>query len=324
MWTPPRTPKALSHTALGLFESNREEFALKYLMSTQTPRIPQTEAMAVGAAADAYIKSNLHHDLGFNDPQFELDAIFESQVESQNRDFAHKAGKHLLEVYKYTGGYSELLEMLQKSVETPRFEFSVEKTIDGVPLLGKPDCGFRLSTRVILDFKVRGYCSKYSQSPTKGYRLVRDGQPGKPSRSHNTAHKEYTPINHHGLEISSKCMSFGSTTYADQMALYGWLMGEEVGDEDVVFMIEEFCCKYAGDFQPPVLRVAHLRHRVFADYQRKLLDRYKACWDAIQTGYIFTDMSREDNDARCEILNEAASAMEDDWFTQITRSEKRF
>ncbi|WP_437230142.1 hypothetical protein SH661x_001804 [Planctomicrobium sp. SH661] len=326
-WTPQRKPKALSHTALGMFEKNREEWFLKYLAGTRTPRIPQTDAMCVGAAFDAYVKSALHHDLGFNDPQFELDAIFESQVEEQNRDFGRKAGQHVFDCYQYSGAYADLLALMQQSTEEPRFEFTVEKTINGVPLLGKPDLRFRLPVCVVVgDWKVRGYCSKYSQSPTKNYRLCRDGQAaGKPTKSNGAAHKGYVPMDHHGFEISNLCLSEGSTTYADQMALYAWLLDEPVGDENVAFMMEEIVCKYAGEFQQPLLRVAHHRNRVNGRYQRDLMDRYRACWDAIESGYVFRDMSREENDERCQILDAAASAMsEDDWFTQITRSETRY
>ena len=64
--------------------------------------------------------------------QFEFAAIFESQVEPQNRDFALTAGKRVFKAYKLCGAYDDLLRQLQQSVEPPRFEFKVDGLIEGV------------------------------------------------------------------------------------------------------------------------------------------------------------------------------------------------
>lgn len=137
-----RTPKALSYSSMGLLEKNPEEFYTKYLADTASPRSPQEPAMAVGSSFDAYVKSALHADLfGVGaDPAFELKAIFESQVEKQCRDFAWEAGRHTFECYQCSGAYKDLLALLQKSVEPPRFEFTIQGLINGIPFTGKPDC----------------------------------------------------------------------------------------------------------------------------------------------------------------------------------------
>ena len=55
-----------------------------------------------------------------------------------------------------TGAFDELLAMLHKSKEPPRFEFEVRGDIKGVPIVGKPDCRFihECGVHVILDWKV--------------------------------------------------------------------------------------------------------------------------------------------------------------------------
>ena len=98
----------------------------------------------------------------------------------------------------------------------------------------------------ILDWKVRGYCSKYAASPSKGYMLCRDGyQSDKPSKSHGTQHTNFLEYNHRGLTVNAGYMEYCNDEYADQLCLYGWLLGEKPGDENVVGMIEEIVSKPA-------------------------------------------------------------------------------
>ena len=145
-----------------------------------------------------------------------------------------------------------MLGLLQKSIEPPRFEFTLTGTVGGAPFLGKPDVRFVLDLgegriSVIDDFKVHGYCSKYGASPTKGYRLCRDGyETDKPSRSHMKEHTNYLGMNFRGLEINSGYMEGCSKEYADQLCLYGWLLGEKVGDENVVLMLDELVGQVHG------------------------------------------------------------------------------
>lgn len=343
-----RIPKFLSYSSLSLWEKDKEEFYLRNLADTRAPRMPQERFMAIGSAFDAYVKSALHSAV-FGpgaDPEFEFDAIFVSQVEEQNRDWCREHGKHIYERYVHTGSYQELLDVLLKSVEPPVFESKVEGLIDGVvPFTGKPDCRFVLKfddcdpVRVVLDWKVKGYCSKYGASPSKGYALCRDGydavkegidktkkEPdGKQSRSHNKAHELYLPFNHRGLIINEGYMETCNSEYADQTTLYGWLLGETPGDENVVTWIDEIVAKYMGDGVLPLLRIANHRARVKGEYQKKLLTRAYECWTAITGGHIFGHLSRADSDARCAVLEQMSQGLqstgspEDDWFNEVVR-----
>ena len=276
-----------------LWYKDQDEFYIRYLADHAAPRLPQEQPAAVGSAFDAYVKAQLNWHLYGRamSPQFEFPAIFESQV------------------------------------EPPRFEFKVDGLIQGVPFTGKPDCRFVLDLgqgRIpcIYDWKVRGYCSKYGASPSKGYAVCLDGFVGKASRSQGKEHAMYKAMDFRGLTINSGYMEFCNDEYADQLCLYGWLLGERIGDENTVLGIEELCAKPGN---PPTLRYARHRGRVKADYQRKLAERVTTCWQAITSGHVFSSLSREDSDARCRVLDEMAVGLMsngtalDGWFAEVTR-----
>jgi hypothetical protein len=312
-----RKPTYLSHSSLTTWGKDKEEFYIKHLAETRAQHVPQENYMSVGASFDAYAKSALHERLfgKGTDPQFEFNTIFEAQVEPQNRDFALEAGKYIYDCYVMTGAFEELLALLQKSKEPPRFEFKVDGTINGVPILGKPDCRFihECGVHVILDWKVKGFCSKYGASPSKNYRLCRDayGLPHKASKSHNTAHKDYMPYDHHGFEINKTYLEEANEEYADQICMYGWLLGEQVGDEEVVCCIDEIVSKYMPTGKP-LLRVAHQRARVSSAHQTMVLGRATECWEAITSGWIFRDLTREENDAKCQHMEQKVMALQSD------------
>lgn len=328
-----RKPTYLSHSSLTTWGKDRDEFYIKHLAETRAQRIPQENYMSVGAGFDAYAKSALHERLFGKgaDPQFEFQSIFEKQVEAQNRDFALDAGRYIFDCYVMTGAFDELLALLQKSKEPPRFEFEVKGTINGVPIVGKPDCRFvhECGAHVILDWKVKGFCSKYGASPSKNYRLCRDayGPPHKPSKSHNTAHKGYIPFNHHGFEINQSYLEEANEEYADQICMYGWLLGEEVGDEQVVCCIDEIVSKFMPEGRP-LLRVAHQRARVSNAHQTMVINRATECWEAINSGWVFRDLSREENDAKCQLMEQKVMALqsdgslEEDMFAKMARPQR--
>jgi hypothetical protein len=310
-----RAPTFLSPSSLALWESDREAFYLKHLADERPPRVPQADYMSIGSAFDAYVKSALH-DACFGkgtDPQFEFDAIFTEQVEEHNRDWALKAGEFAMLCYKDSGSYNELLKDLLDSEFDPQFEFKVEGEIKGVPLLGKPDCRYihKGGAHVILDWKVNGFCSKYGASPYKGFAMIRDGwtaEEGKPSRGTRKPHKMYEPMTHHGVEIGSHFLEETCEDWADQLSIYGWMLGEKVGDENVIVCIDQLACKPKPDSFPWV-RVANHRCRISEPWQQSLVQRLTKCWAAIKSRYIFDNiMSREDSDQRCEMLDMRASA----------------
>jgi len=331
-----RTPTYLSYSSLALFEKDQDEFYLRYLSENRPGRLPQTAPMCVGSAFDAYVKAELHAALfgAGSNPKYEFEAIFEDQVDEPNRDFAREAGKYCFEAYKLTKAYDELCALLASSIEPPRFEFKVDGTIGGAPFLGKPDCRFVLDLgegriSVVFDWKVKGFCSKYSASPAKGYMLCRDGYGGKPSRSHGKAHKLFMPWQYRGLKINRDWMENCQDEYADQCSLYSWLLDEPIGGETVVF-IDELVSKPTGNAlegQYPLLRVANHRARVSPEHQQALLGRVERCWSAITSGHVFLDMTREESDAQIETLEAMAIGLatdgsaEEQFFNECARPQ---
>jgi len=335
---PMRLPTYLSPSSLSLWESDREAFFLKHLIENRPPRIPQTDYMSIGSAFDAYVKAELHSALfgiGSN-PSFEFDAIFTEQVEEQNRDWALGAGKYAFDAYRATRSYGELLDDLLASQTAPEFEFRVDGSVMGVPLMGKPDLRYidASGAHVILDWKVNGFCSKWGASPYKGFRMIRDGwtlADGKPSRGVGKAHKMYKPLDHYGLEIGSHFLEETCQDWADQLSIYGWMLGEIVGAENVVVRVDQLACKpRAGGF--PWVRVANHCCRISEGWQQHLVKRLMNCWESITSGFIFNDtMSREESDDRCEILDMRASVHEEAktggieaWVCEISRETQGF
>ncbi|MHC4704407.1 MAG: hypothetical protein ACYTFQ_27970 [Planctomycetota bacterium] len=310
-----RTIKKLSPTALHLWEGYREEFYKKYLSDNRTEREPQSPAMIVGSSFDAFVKCALHQHLFGNDGDgvYDLKRLFEEQCSNKElRPWAWEAGKYVFDCYRTWGCYDELLEELQQSEEDPRFEFELTGEIGGVPVVGKPDLWYRRDVQVVYDWKVMGFCSKNAVSPKKLYKTCRDcwgedrAKPTRGFKGDPKPHAKYTEIDHHGHMIGDHFLEDVDKKWADQTAIYSWMMGVPVGDEDAVTGIDQIACKPTPDpdvERHPLIRVAQHRCRISRPWQESLLRRLQDCWNTIQSGHIFTDLSREDSDAQCEVLD---------------------
>jgi len=301
---------------MALWEKDPEEYFLKHLAETRAPKIPQDRPASVGSAFDAYAKSALHEALFGKgaDPKYGFEALFEEQVEAHNRDWAKPEGEYVFQCYKQSGAYATLLNLLLKAQGPPRFEFTVKADILGVPFLGKPDCRFvsEGGVHVVHDWKVNGYCSKSATSPTKGYMLCRDGEAlKKANKSHNTAHEKFKPLDYHELVIDEGYMEDISTDWADQLSLYGWALGEKIGDQTVVLSIHQVVAKPIPD-RRPMLRVSEYRCRVRDSYQHHLAKRLTRAWEHITSGHIIPSLSREDNDNRCRLLEKESVGLQTD------------
>jgi hypothetical protein len=302
-----RVPQFLSPSSLGRWEASRRDFYITYLASAKPPRLPQTLPMAIGSAFDAFCKAALFKRFyGLTDPDFNLDTLLQAQVEKQHRDEAYAAGKHVFTFYQASGAFDALLKLIDASRAEPQFEFQVSAPVCGIPLLGKPDCRFmtKEGVHVILDWKLNGYCGKYTTSPNKYYceLYTQKGKKG--------AHKGYQPMPFNGIDIHAGWLEDSNEDWASQLATYGWLMGEQVGDENVVVAIEQVVCTPTDTI--PDLRVASFRSRISKAYQESLLRRYQQCWMAIESGHIFQDKSRDESDELMRVLENAARAAAED------------
>lgn len=313
-----RIPKRISPSALAKFEKDRQGYFFTYLSEPRTERDPQSPPASVGSAFDAFVKGRLMSDLFGENTTEEL---FESQVESQCRDFARVAGKHIFEEYVAIGNYQRLVDMMEHAKEEPQFEFDADITLaNGVVIAGKPDCRFvhAEGAHVILDWKVNGYCGKKSGvSPTQGYQICRDGLNWpKPSRTNDKFHKYYDPEEFMTLEVNSRPMYEVAQDWADQTTMYGWMMGEKVGDTQCVSIIEQIVCKPQGkgslQGDAPLLRFATHANRLDKEHQLKLYERIEKMSNTLKSGLVFDHLDSVGNQELIEELNLRAKAMQSD------------
>lgn len=300
-----RTPKYLSPTSVHLFFRDPEEFYMRYISEVRTPRFPQTKPMSIGSAFDAYVKSFLYKNLFGNDGngRFDLRTIFEEQVEEHNRDWAWEHGRLVFGQYKMTGCLADLMLELNQSIGRPRFEFSIQDTIEtdigGIPLLGKPDVFFINSqgARVVYDWKVNGYCAQSIKSPMKGYLKLRNA-----GSTVIKQHPKCVAVYFKGIMINAAMfLEEGDRDWADQLAIYSWLLGEPIGSEEVIFGIDQV----TGPSDR--LRFASHRLRIKPEHHYHLVDLIKIVWDSITKGHIFRNMSIDDSRSRCELLEQVAA-----------------
>jgi hypothetical protein len=297
--------KNISPSAYRVWKRNRDEFYLSYLAPHRMVRSAQMQAAAIGSAFDARVKSNLARDL-FGDASKDslaFEPLFEAQVDAPHRDWALAASEYVFHCYALSGRYDELLAMLERAAKEPSFEGKVYREIEGVPLMGMPDCTFLTygGYMVILDWKVRGFCGKRTTSPTKHYISCRDGF-FPYSKKHGLAHKQVKLAVVDNVPHHEGWMEEASKDYALQLAIYLWVKGEVPTDEHHFVMIDELACKGKSE-NYPTIRIAALSSRVSAAFQRSLLDDLKAMWTAIQQEHVFTDRSLEDSQVHAKELD---------------------
>ena len=226
-----------------------------------------------------------------------------------------------------------MVSIMEKSTSDPRFEFTVSGTIKGshreVPLLGKPDIYFTLTDdegkviHVIIDWKVNGYCARTAVSPTAGYTMCRDGWKGDHSRSHNRVHKDAILSNMAGCPVNlNKPMEAVNESWAAQVSTYARLLGVPVGNQFIAGIDQLACGPHDSGRR---VRVAQHRNIVGQNYQHEAMNRYCEAWGMINSDHLFRDMSKEDSQARCEMLDGRASALrgegtdDDNAFASMTR-----
>lgn len=308
-----RTIKYLSPTSIMKWRADKELFYLNYLAEDRPPRQPQTKPMSVGSAFDAYIKSHIYNVLELdNDGDFDFEVLFASQVDEHNRVFAREAGKIVFDAYMRSGALADLMLQLSCCFEEPIFEFTVHGTLEkhgvkgdvgGVTLLGKPDAYFTTldGAKIILDWKVNGYCAKKMVSPKPGYLKIRDGS-GQSSKNNNSMHKDCIPVLVKGILINGMTwMEDVNSDWAIQLAIYAWLCGEEVGSDFVVY-IDQICC--GGG-----IRVAQHRCCIGKKFQEALYAEIEEIWDIVHSGYIFRELTEELSVQRCNVLDGKAAGL---------------
>lgn len=308
-----RKPQYLSPTNIKLFFKDREEWYFNYISPVKPPRMPQTVPMAIGSAFDAYVKAELYHLVyGDGDERFSFPTLFESQVESQNRDTARKDGLIAFTIYKDSGAYADLVAELEFASDSPRFEIEVrgpipeqheniKKPVGGLVLLGKPDLCFldREARMVIYDWKVNGFYSNSKTYPKRGYISCR-------TRTTDLGqHKDCITLSQAGLRYNSTIsIEEVESDWATQLATYAWVSGELIGSNFLVGIDQ-----LAG--KPAELRVAKHRSLISKAFQLDVYRKYCQVQIAIETGHYFDHLTLEQNTAYCDDLDRQAIVLND-------------
>lgn len=306
----------LSPSGYKTYCKDREDYYLRYLAPVRAPRFPQTKPMSIGSAFDAYVKSKLYADL-VGDPtgtEYDLDKLIESQCEKQNRDWARMEGEHLMSEYVKCGAYADLLQEFNGHLGPVQFEFTMKAPVKHdfkeVILMGKPDLHFvnHMNWPVILDFKVNGYCGRHNTSPKKGYLKARNPKKVFPP------HKQCFPAKYQGTLINRDMrLEEVDADWAAQCAIYGWLSGEPVGKEIVVGIEQLACDGSKRDFADrPMVRFCSHRTVASRAFQIDLYNALCKAWEVINSDHFFRDMSLEESQRRCEVLDQRAQLLHSD------------
>lgn len=331
-----RKPQYLSPSAIALFEREPDDYVKRYLAPQSPARDPQTQPMAIGSAFDAYVKAYLYERfVGKGDANYAFEHLFETQVESQWRDWARKEGLFVFKYYQQTGSIANLILELQNHVAEPKFETDIQGTVDGrqhimafaagaamnkniqkalsfgpVVLLGKPDMYFVTATgdRIILDWKVNGYCANSPQSPMKGY--VKCYELGKPAKIHPDAIIDTVG----GITVNrAMYLEDIKRDWARQISVYAWLLGSPVGGR-IIAAIDQI----VG--QPHNLRVANHRLLIRPETQCEFYCQAAELWNRITTNHFYSEFTKAESDARIEqVLKPRAPADAiDDMLEELT------
>lgn len=303
----------LSPSSVRLFYENLDQFYMFYLSPNKPPRPKQTQPMSIGSAFDAYVKNYLHEQLFGKgaDPRYDLRRLFDEQVEEHNREWAWDQGAKAFVIYKNSGALADLALELKSAIGTPRFETAIKGLVSkadpvqgqvrNVSLLGKPDLFFlnQEGYSVILDWKVNGWCSKSGQSPKKGYIRLRHSD-GSIKGSHKHAHL----MVHHGMMINvNHKLEEIDKDWASQLAIYGWLCGQEVGSSFIT-CIDQLACRGSDD-----VRIAQHRLLIGRTFQEELFDRLCSAWEIVHSDHIFRELSRAESYDHCKMLDLKALAI---------------
>src|SRR6202040_2572915 len=97
-------------------------------------------------------------------------------------------------------------------------------------------------------------------------------------------------------------------TWATQLGIYGWLLGCSIG-EDFITGIDQICCAPTGA-EFPDLRFAEHRLLISKSFQYSIFELAADIWDRAHSDHFFREMSKEESQARCKMLDEAATALQ--------------
>lgn len=273
-----RKPLYLSPSSLDLWETDRREYYIKYL-GNKIPSVPQTNAMAIGSAFDAYIKAALFERLGSGTCRAcaPFDQLFAASVEAHNRQVAKRDGLLVFNDYVRLGALDGLIKLMEY-MDVREVVLEGDKTVEvqGVPLRGKLDMWVKGSRgSFILDWKVNGYYSKASPKP--GY--VWNSKTGMP---HSDVSSK--PLSVNGKHYGYICNGTLHTEWLDQLDTYRLIYNDMTAYsviDQLTFGSKAGCVvtRHVNDY--PV--------------SSTIMSRYQGCWEALMSGRCFTDVTLEED-----------------------------
>lgn len=263
--------KHLSHSALQLYRQDKRAFYIRYCAGAKRD-YDQTRPAVAGLAFDVLVKSDL------TGAPADL-----SQIQPEHMEWGKTAGAHLLEVYKSSGAYDDLAELVNRADEVLA-EDKVYGTVAGVPFTGVVDLAARVDgVWFVIDFKVRGYCGRHNTSPTPGYLRMRNGE------TLDKQHARAVPGELRGYRISHAPIETFSSKWADQLFIYGELLKVTT---PTIYGIDELVGNGSGGGVPRV-RVAQHRGQISDQHRRNLWREIQSAWVDVHRGLGFTDAERD-------------------------------
>lgn len=301
--------RRLSPTAFQVFESNPDQFVCQYVLGF--PRMPQTQAMAIGSAFDCRVKGYLAEKLLGLTGEFER-LFYDHQpegstrmpqpsVEPQHQKWALDHGEQVFQKYLKSGAIANLLIELDKFQGVPTYEFNATGFLnfpDGyvVPIGGKPDWYFLNAehAHVILDWKVTGYMSKASPKP--GYiRLMTE------AGRDMGFHKNVVPYTHRGMLCGSGLSL--KEDWKTQLTMYEWMIPGVVQEEvEWITGIEQLVFERLNQTEFRTMRAASYRITLPNDFRHALKLRLRRAWEHIEAEHYFPAMSKNESDNRIRML----------------------
>lgn len=310
-----RTPTYVSPSQMNLWNSDREEYYLRYLADHRPPRTAQTAPMAVGGAFDSHVTRALAvRYFGRDDlrcgagGEYDLDVMLESAIQGPDLDRSVLVGYglELFKRYMATGAYDRLCAEIDASSDLV-MQSSLYYDVPGVAgltLMGMPDVSFvRSGVRHVYDFKCNGFFS--SASPLKHF--VWRGTGG------TTVVHKGAILGKHSCGTLIDLSGVFDSSYLRQTSTYAWaLAGGLPKGDGIIVGIEQLACRAASSRwkDPTVMRegvpvavsCVSTRRLVDVDTQAAVLREYTDMWAQISTGLIFDDVSRAESDAICARL----------------------
>lgn len=270
--------RALSQSALYLFENNKNQFYIKYMAKQRHVEQVVNDAMKLGSSADCRIKNALQKDLGLKVVAYPIDnATLNLSIEA-------------MEVFKSTGEYDKLLDRLKEARGkggSILMEHKLLRKVSDFEIIGYLDLAFSdhpNGVYHILDFKVSGFFASAPPSPAPPYSRSTCTQ-GK-----TKVHPDFVKIGDDSwCHIAEKIQK----QYNDQIYLYSQLINMGYFREGN---------PYGGIVQILPNRVAVSFGKVESD----IIQRFIGMNEAIKKRHIFTEMSYKDNLDQMELLETPA------------------